>query len=272
MKITVNSQKYYIEQKGKGTPTWLLLHGFMGSHHDFGQISEQLPGQVLVPDLLGHGQSSRSHHQHDYQMERQAADLASLLEQLQVKQVILVGYSMGGRLALDFALRYPDLVQALVLESSTAGIADKMARQKRIEHDEQQAQQLENESFSRFVDYWESLPLFESQKHLPTNIQQKIREQRLRQDPQVLAASLRGMGTGSMPDLWKQLPQLTCPTTLLTGKLDAKFNKLTSQMKELIPKAQRYVLSGAGHNLHLEKPELYVLQLLQVFARTMQAK
>lgn len=258
MKIKVNGQQYLVEQEGSGQPTWLLLHGFMGSHADFGQVTAGLPGQVLTVDLLGHGQTTASHDPWDYDMAQQAADLAAILAQLEINHINLVGYSMGGRLALGFALNYPELVGKLFLESSTAGIADNHQRQQRVEKDELQARQLEREPFTKFIDHWEKLPLFASQRQLPEEQQAAIRAQRLAQDPLALAASLRGMGTGAMPNFWDRLGGLTCPTTLIAGELDQKFQRITAKMADLIPNVKRVVVTGAGHNVHQERPAAYL--------------
>lgn len=258
MKIKVNGQEYMVAQQGAGQPTWLLLHGFMGSHADFEQITAELPGQVLTVDLLGHGQTTASHDPWDYSMDQQVADLGEILTQLEIDRANVVGYSMGGRLALGFALDYPELVDKLFLESSTAGIADDHQRRQRVEKDELQARQLEREPFTKFIDHWEQLPLFTSQRQLPEEQQAVIRAQRLAQDPLALAASLRGMGTGSMPNFWEVLPRLQCPTTLIAGELDQKFQRITAKMADLLPDAKRVVVTGAGHNVHQERPAAYL--------------
>lgn len=100
MRIKVDQQEYYFLVSGQGKPAWLFLHGFMGSHNDFSEVTQNLLGQTLIPDLLGHGQTTKSYDSNDYKIEKQADDLADLLDKFRVDQVVVVGYSMGGRLAI----------------------------------------------------------------------------------------------------------------------------------------------------------------------------
>ncbi|UQS84138.1 2-succinyl-6-hydroxy-2,4-cyclohexadiene-1-carboxylate synthase [Bombilactobacillus thymidiniphilus] len=259
MKIKVNQVDYYVKVSGRGQPTWLLLHGFMGSQQDFATVAAHLPGTIISVDLLGHGQSTPVDAPECYTMPVQAEDLRQLLLQLSITQPInLVGYSMGGRLALYFALQYPQMLAHLFLESCTAGIADPKERAQRRAHDQQQAQQLLQAPLVEFVDAWEQLPLFKSQRNLDPAIQQQIRQQRLAQDPRALAASLLGMGTGSMPNLWPRLANLAIPTTLITGAKDPKFHNLAQKMASLLPNNQWKEVPTAGHNVHAEQPTAYV--------------
>ncbi|MFT8728014.1 MAG: 2-succinyl-6-hydroxy-2,4-cyclohexadiene-1-carboxylate synthase [Liquorilactobacillus ghanensis] len=252
MKIKIKQAEYQLYQKSGSAPGWLLLHGFMGSHADFEPLIPELSGAVAAPDLLGHGKTTSALPVADFTIEQQADQLAALIQQHLRAPLIVWGYSMGGRLALALALRHPKLIKYLILESSTAGINDSQQRLLRRNHDAQLAWQLRHCGLESFVNKWEELPLFTSQKKLPAAQQQFIRQQRLQQDPEGLAKSLLAMGTGSMPNYWPALSQLHCPVLLLTGALDFKFQKLTAKMAADLPQVKRYVVPAAGHNIHLE--------------------
>ncbi|MFT8424806.1 MAG: 2-succinyl-6-hydroxy-2,4-cyclohexadiene-1-carboxylate synthase [Liquorilactobacillus sp.] len=246
---------YYLTIKNSVAPScWLLLHGFMGSHKEYLNIAKKLPGIIIIPDLLGHGKSNSDSNTNSFSIEQQADDLAALSRQIATQKINVWGYSMGGRLALALTLRHPDLVNQLYLESSTAGIKDDIARKNRINNDRQLASRLQTDGLTDFVNFWESLPLFSSQKLLPPKIQKFVRTQRLQQSNTELSKSLLGMGTGQMPNYWDKLSSLQVKTTLFTGELDSKFNSITHDMQLLIPNSERFVISGAGHNVHLEKP------------------
>ncbi len=237
---------------------WLLLHGFMGSHHDFDDIKLDLPGEVLTVDLLGFG--SRVPDVVDvsrFKMANQIDDLRSILVSLHWQNVNLLGYSMGGRLAVGFALMYPNLVKNLYLESTTAGLKTVSERQARITADEIKAQAI-LENFPKFVDNWAQLPLFETQQLLSSSKKDHIRQQRLSQNPTNVANSLRKMGTGAQPDFWSKLSDLEIPTQVIVGELDNKFNAIANQMVQLIPNVQKAVIPNAGHNTHVEQPKLFV--------------
>ncbi|AUJ28809.1 2-succinyl-6-hydroxy-2,4-cyclohexadiene-1-carboxylate synthase [Liquorilactobacillus hordei] len=259
------SKYYYIKIKNSTAPLyWLLLHGFMGTHKEFLNVATQLPGTIIIPDLLGHGQSDVNNDTKYFSIEQQADDLVALSKQITTQRVNIWGYSMGGRLALALALRYPEIVNHLYLESSTAGIKSPAARQARITNDHNLALRLQTAtSLTDFVDFWENLPLFHSQKDLSFETQAFVRNQRLQQSGIGLAKSLCGMGTGKMPNYWNQLPFLQSTTTLFAGELDTKFSNITRDMQLLIPNSKRVVIPGVGHNVHLENPNAILTTILQ---------
>ncbi|ANK62102.1 2-succinyl-6-hydroxy-2,4-cyclohexadiene-1-carboxylate synthase [Loigolactobacillus backii] len=263
----LNGLNYFVAQQGSGAPVWLLLHGFMGSHTDFAKIAPKLAGTVLMPDLLGHGATTSHAAAERYQIERQVADLASLLAKRQVKQVNLLGYSMGGRLALAFALSHPELVHCLILESSSPGLATETERQKRRQHDQILVERLQKNGLAQFVTEWTALPLFASQRKLPAATQQFIRQQRLQQNPAGLALSLQQMGTGSQPNYWPALANFELPVHLIVGAADAKFQATTEKMLARLPNASRTVISNAGHNVHLEQSAAYLATVNQFVQR-----
>ncbi|MBW9235280.1 alpha/beta fold hydrolase, partial [Leptospira santarosai] len=118
---------------------------------------------------------------------------------------LLVGYSMGGRVALAYALTYPEYVRKLVLESASPGIDIEADRLARIAADNQLAMRLESEGLSSFIDFWQDIPLFQSQKKLDEIKLQSIREERMQQTAAGLGNSLKGMGTGRQPSYWSRL-------------------------------------------------------------------
>lgn len=170
----------------------------------------------------------------------------------------LVGYSMGGRLALAYTVRNPGRVRSLVLESASPGLADAEERARRREEDEVLARRLETEGVERFVDHWEALPLFESQRGLPQEVRSRHRALRLRNDPRSLAAALRGLGTGALPSYWDALGGITVPVLLVVGSLDLKFVEIARRMAGLLTDARVAEVPGAGHAVHLERPAAWL--------------
>lgn len=165
-----------------------------------------------------------------------------------------LGYSMGGRYALHVALRHPELVERLVLVSTTAGIDDEAERAARRDSDEALARRLEEEGLEPFLRWWLAQPLFAS---LPAEAAQI--ERRLEGTATGLASSLRLAGTGTQEPLWHRLAELAMPVLVIAGSLDAKYLSLGRRLAESIgPSAAFEVVPGAGHSCHLEKPEAFL--------------
>lgn len=257
-RITINGLNYHLEECGSGTPV-VMLHGFTGSTRTWRPLMSTI-GQAfrcIAIDLPGHGQSEAPQEADRYRMERIAVDLTGLLKQLAAAPAHWLGYSMGGRLALYIACRHPELVRSMVLESASAGLREPSEREARIAQDTVLANRIENEGIPRFADYWQSIPLFDTQKHLPEKAQAAMRQQRLSNSASGLANSLRGMGTGAQPELWSELGNLAMPMMLIAGEKDAKFVSINRQMAAAIPHARLEIVAGSGHAVHLEVSHQY---------------
>jgi 2-succinyl-6-hydroxy-2,4-cyclohexadiene-1-carboxylate synthase len=259
----VNGVRYYYQvagspSEGEGKPL-AMLHGFTGSQSNWKPHARKLAGdfQTIRIDLLGHGRTDAPDDAKRYRMEKSAEDIENLLHRLEPGPVNLLGYSMGGRLALYLAITYPSLVSSLILESASPGLREESQRQERIKRDERLACSMEKDGIEAFVDHWQHLELFTSQSSLPIEIRARLREQRLLNNPAGLANSLRGMGTGAQPSLWPRLGDLNMPVLLLAGELDQKFAAIAGEMALLIGNARAKIVPGAGHTIHMEQPELF---------------
>jgi 2-succinyl-6-hydroxy-2,4-cyclohexadiene-1-carboxylate synthase len=146
-------------------------------------------------------------------------------------------------------------VQTLILESASPGLADAAERRSRIASDEQLAASIERDGLASFVEYWSTIPLFSSQQRLPESQQTEIRVQRLLNNPQGLANSLRGLGTGVQPSLWDRLVELKMPALIMAGELDHKFAGIAQRME--IPNRKVVIVPDAGHAVHLEQPATF---------------
>ncbi len=249
--------RYAWMESGAG-PAVLFLHGFTGSKANWQEVMGRLPcRRLLALDLPGHGESETPDHPARCSMEQAAADLDTLCAALDLPALDVCGYSMGGRLALYFALVYPQRVQRLVLESASPGLESESERSARRLADVRLAEHLEQEGLPSFVEYWEKLPLFASQSRLPLEVRQRLHNQRMQNRPAGLANSLRGMGTGQQPSLWGRLAELQMPVLLLAGELDAKYAAINRRMAQSLPACRLVVAPEAGHTLHLEQPETF---------------
>ena len=262
-----NGIDYYYEEWGKG-PSLVLIHGFTGSLGSWSGVGDELARdhRVIAIDLVGHGRSSAPQNASRYAFERAVDDLAAIADQLGVGRATWLGYSMGGRLALGLALHHPGKVSSLILESATPGIQDEAERLLRLEADETLAQRIEDAGVEVFVGEWERLPMWESQSTLPKRVLEQQRRLRLRNSATGLANSLRGMGQGGQPSYWDRLGELLVPVLLIAGSLDRKYVGIAGQMGIRIPDAMLSVIPGAGHAVHLEKPEQFVASVRDFLA------
>ncbi len=256
-RIELNGSSYNVEVEGSG-PAILLVHGFTGSATTWKTSGDYLSGMTTIaPDLLGHGDSDCPPERDRYSMPTAVDDLVRLIRQLSFGRVVVLGYSMGGRLAMHLALRAPEIVEALVLESTSAGIESRQERLARATSDEQLADEIERDGISAFVARWEALSLFASQANLPAATRESLRRQRLKQNPHGLANSLRGMSVGFQESLWPRLPELLMPKLIIAGALDRKYCDIARTMSEALPDARLSIIPDAGHAVHLERPDAF---------------
>ncbi|MCH7322491.1 2-succinyl-6-hydroxy-2,4-cyclohexadiene-1-carboxylate synthase [Solibacillus sp. MA9] len=256
-RYAVNGLDVFVEEVNpQGTKTLVLLHGFTGSTKTWQHVVQALPTSVrcIMVDLIGHGETSAPENIEAYSMAFQVDMLHGLFQQLNVQKFALLGYSMGGRVALSYAVKHPQNMEHLLLESASPGLVQAEERAARKQADDQLAEIILQKGIESFVDKWENIPLFASQKLLTNEVQQEIRTERLLQRAIGLANSLRGMGTGVMPNLWDDLATLPIAVTLFTGELDEKFVALNQKMQNSLIHAKHLTIPEVGHAIHVENP------------------
>jgi len=177
----------------------------------------------------------------------------------------LIGYSLGGRLALYLTLHFSQYFHKVVLESASAGLRTDAERSDRLAKDQQLAARLENEEFRQFLENWYQQPIFDSLRSHPDF--PELLEQRLNNSPYQLAKSLRNLSTGMQPSLWEDLHKIEIPLLLLAGELDPKFVKINQQMEQLTKCSQLQIAPNCGHNIHFENTELFVEKIQAFFSK-----
>lgn len=249
-------QFHYTVQGRRELPVVLFLHGFMGSSADFDTTIASLADQFccFAVDLPGHGNTIVNGEDALYTVPQTANAIVTWLDQLQILQCFLVGYSMGGRLALDLALHFPQRFPQVVLESASPGLRTEAERAARLQHDRNLADQLEAD-FPSFLSYWYSQPLFHTLCNHPVFVE--VRERRSQNRPAELAKALRYLSTGLQPSLWEHLPHHTQPLLLLVGEDDRKFCRINQAMADCCSTVQLAIMPDCGHAIHIEKPEAF---------------
>jgi 2-succinyl-6-hydroxy-2,4-cyclohexadiene-1-carboxylate synthase len=247
-----------------------LLHGFAGSAEDWSDVADLLEREghaVIAPDLPGHGGTALPADPGRFAIEETARDLVEIAAALGARRTHWVGYSMGGRVALQLALAHPGAAASLALESASPGIAEAGDRAARRASDEALAREIEARGAAWFADHWAAQPIFDTQHALPGPVRARQRARRLLARPVGLAGSLRGLGQGAQRWLGDDLARVACRVLLLTGEMDPRYGALADRMAAALPRAERGVVPGAGHNVHLEQPGAFGRALLAHLAR-----
>lgn len=164
----------------------------------------------------------------------------------------LVGYSMGGRLALRAALRRPAKFGAIVLVGTSAGIEDPAARDERRRADERLADWIERHTIEEFAERWESQPVFATQ---PPDLVSAQRPGRLSHEPARLAQLLRSAGQGMFEPVWHELERIDCPVLAVAGERDTAYADAAFRIAERVKHGRARLIADAGHAPQLERPD-----------------
>jgi 2-succinyl-6-hydroxy-2,4-cyclohexadiene-1-carboxylate synthase len=243
-------------------PPLVLLHGFTGSARSWDEVGPLLvvggAGQTIRVDLVGHGRSPSPPEPMDYTLDAANRDLLATFDRLGVETIDVLGYSMGGRVALHFAVFAPHRVRRLILESASPGIEDDAERARRAASDDALADRILRGGLAAFVDEWERQPLLLPAAHVSHGVRARQHVLRLQNSPLGLANSLRGMGTGQQRPLWSDLASLDMPVQLIVGGNDARYCAVGRRMYDSLPRAQLTVVPEAGHTVHVDQPPAFV--------------
>jgi 2-succinyl-6-hydroxy-2,4-cyclohexadiene-1-carboxylate synthase len=246
---------------GEGTPV-TLLHGFTQSGHSWREVVANMPEgrRLIMPDLRGHG-DTRVRPGGPHTMAACTTDLEMLWDHLGVERSHLVGYSMGGRLALHVAATRPERILSLLTIGAHAGLEEE-AREGRRRGDEALAQRIETDGLEAFVNYWSSLPLFAGLERRGPSFVAQVRAERMNNRAAGLAESLRGMGAGAMTPVWEQLARVKSQCTFVAGQLDHGYVASARRLAASVPDGRVVIVQRAGHTVHQERPEAFARLLL----------
>ncbi len=247
-------------------PLILFLHGFMGNIDEFDQAIKLLSNEFsyLTIDLPGHGKTQVLGGDQFYAMANTAHALISLLDELNITKCFLIGYSMGGRLALYLTLHFPERFFKVVLESASPGLSTEVERLERIKRDAGIARKFIRDDFHIFLSNWYNQPIFADIKNHPGY--DRMLASRLQNDPLELHKSLSFMGIGSQSSLWEKLPENNQPVLLLAGEYDQKFIDINSQISQKCKLSQLKIIKNSGHNIHLQNTREFVQNVRDFFS------
>jgi 3-oxoadipate enol-lactonase len=245
-----NVELAYVD-RGRG-PTVLLVHGFPLDHSMWEAQIEALAEscRVIAPDLRGFGQSSLGDDDPDIgvSMERYADDLVELLRVLAIDEpIVLVGFSMGGYIAWQFARKYAHQLRALVQCDTKAAADTEEARDGRLK----MAEHIYQWGATRVAETLGPKLFAKSTFELKPEVVTTVRRVVERTSPAAIAAAQRGMAARA--DVTELLPGIRVPTLVLVGEEDAI--SPPTEMRAIaaaMPNAQFVEIPDAGHMTTME--------------------
>jgi 2-succinyl-6-hydroxy-2,4-cyclohexadiene-1-carboxylate synthase len=249
----------------------LLLHGFTGCAEDWLPIIDLLPENFnyVCLDLIGHGKSDHPVAPEFYYTDSIIEQIKTVKERIiKDSKIILVGYSMGGRVALSYAIKYPDDIKGLVLESSSAGIKNDTERNKRYEEDLKLIEFISSHTMEEFIDFWQDQEMFNTQRRFSNDKLKRLKKIKYNNSKIGLMNTLRGFSTGIMPPLHDKLKTIPTKVILISGELDTKYTFINSKIVRGFHKAKHKVVKNSGHNTHLEEPKRFVEIITNYFNQT----
>lgn len=227
------------------------IHGFGGDSQDIAPFAEYFLKpihSVRLPEDRG-GESW------DPSSYSSPALISALKETLPLKSIVL-GYSMGARLLLQFACQYPKHLRKIILISGTPGISNPDQRRIRKSSDEVIINRLSEMGAAEFFVWWSKHPMIKSQSQIAGVHRKEMRARREKRSPREIQSSLREFGQGTMLPCWDKLKALSLPICLITGENDKKYSEIAKEMATHIRNSSHFIVSNSGHCPHLEQPKL----------------
>lgn len=249
----------FLRPESSGLVYIFLLHGFTGSLEDWRHFEKFFPKDfnLIGIDLIGHGKSDSLSDLNYYSTNSIVRQIKKVKEAVTGKKIFLLGYSMGGRAALNYAINFPYDIEGLILESVTPGIINSSLRFERNRTDKNLADFILSNPIESFVDDWMNREIFQSQKNLSETVLNEIRNRKINCSKIGLANSLLGFGTGVMEPVFDKLSEIRNPVQLICGEIDKKFVDINLQMNRLLPNSKLAIVKNSGHNVHLEETKQY---------------
>jgi len=256
MFITIDNIQYHAALKGTGPQKMICLHGFAENLTTWEYIRFE-DYQMILVDLIGHGKSDKPYSIHPYRLPAMVRHVHMLVQHMDLQKYAMLGYSMGGRIALAYALAYSQEIDLLILESASYGECGLVNRIRRRRNDQQLARSIREKGIEWFNRYWSGLDIFASQMKLSEDVRDEIGKRRSLNAPHALANTLLGSGQGMFPCLIKKIGELAMPVLYINGEYDTKYRQMGRKFKQLNPGIVQTTIPGVGHNTHIEDPQAF---------------
>jgi len=258
MFISTSKSNIYIKSSNVNDDIpYFFIHGFTGSSSSWKEIIKLLNKSSYAIDVAGHRKSTFNSIENAYTISDWCSEFYMILNNLSIPKINICGYSMGGRLAIAFASKYPEKISSLILESTSVGIDESEKRSERYYNDKEMAVTIK-EDLPSFVNLWEKNVFFVNQKERNPKEWEKQKKIRLSHAPEQLAKALEAFSPSNMPYYERQFQEFSFPISIINGSEDVKFIKLGKDMTIMNNNAKQYIIQDANHNTHLESPDLFI--------------
>ncbi len=248
----------------------MFLHGIMGSAANWRRIAKAFEDeyQVLTYDQRGHGRSFKP--PHGYRPSDYAQDLKLILDDLGWEKIFLVGHSMGGRNAIEFAARSPQRVEGLVIEDiGPEASSDSIHKIEKLLElvptpfpNRESARRFFEGEYPEMISFYPQAHVVA--KFLLSNIEQKENGQwDWRFDKGAILESLR---VGRNEDRWDAFVNLQMPVLIVRGEHSRDLSReVFARMQASLPSAKAVEIPSAGHWVHFDQPEAFIQALREFF-------
>ena len=258
MKMEINQARINYELAGKG-PCLVLIHGFSDNltmwYNQVPEFSKSY--QVLTIDVRGHGETEVPNGK--YEMATVTEDLRALLDDLKIEKACVLGYSMGGRIALSFALKYPERTTGIVFANS--GVMGPGAEpppeqmMEMMERRKQMMEMMESGDIAAISDFMAERSLSPGFRGKDPDTFRKYKEVKIKNSPAAYKTIMESMAAGMAdpPDL----SLLQCPALIIAGEQDGFMAMDTAYYMEKTIKDATLVVFSTGHASAIEVPDQF---------------
>jgi pimeloyl-ACP methyl ester carboxylesterase len=239
---------------GTGKPV-ILIHGFAASNYDWVYLTPELINngyQVIAPDLIGHGNSSKPSDPACYTFCALYDNFTEWINGFGMsKDLTMIGHSMGGLVALLFASDCPESVNQIVLIDPYFNRKQLNSILRMINNKPEWYQQVLKHTPKWLIHTAISLDVY-GLIHYETQTRKQIAEDYKRASPEIAYIP------GSIPNITEKIEQVQSPTLVIWGANDATLRpKSFPMLVDKLANGQGKSIQGAGHQPHLEKPDLF---------------
>lgn len=223
------------------------LHGFLGQPSDWDTIKKEYREHFHALDLFSFTNPNDGLEQWAYAFNQWIA------KQGQHKRILL-GYSLGGRLAMHALINEPQLWSGAIIVSANTGLKIQKQRAPRFEQDLQWAQRFLHDPWEKVINDWNTQAVFQG-KAPSFNRREKeyVRT--------TIASAIVGWSVGQQDDLQETLSQLPFPILWIAGEKDHKYAALAQQMAKIHPASSFWIAPEAGHRVPWEATESFIKTL-----------
>jgi len=239
----------------------LWLHGLFGAPTDFAATARRLVGDHPQASMAlpGHGGAAPLDPTDEPGFEAVTTALMASLDQANIQQTALVGYSMGARVAMHVALAHPSRVTRLALIGGHPGLEDPQAQTGRLLLDEKRANLLRANGLGPFLETWYQQPLFTGFR-ASTHFDDTF-EDRCGGDADAIATTVERLSLGHQEPLGEALAAMDIPTLWVAGEHDPRYIDLLRPLAEAQSAGRFVAIAGSGHAVPSEAPAALAREL-----------